>query len=79
MTGFSLVIGFIIPSIVMIFAISKLKRHPFFSIMAASLIFGLIGGIPPVKRTRASGGMTVVALSIGLYASRAFILPLMLR
>jgi GntP family gluconate:H+ symporter len=33
----------------MIFAISKLKIHPFLSIMAVSLVFGLIAGIPLVN------------------------------
>lgn len=46
MTGFPLVIVFVIAIIVMIVAISKFNIHAFFSILAVSLIFGLIGGIP---------------------------------
>ncbi|GHV80767.1 hypothetical protein AGMMS49944_25580 [Spirochaetia bacterium] len=53
MTGFGLIIVFILAIIVMILAISKFKIHPFLSIMAVSLIFGLIGGIPLVNVTRA--------------------------
>ena len=48
MTGIPLIIAFVVAIIVMIFAISKLKIHPFLSIMTVSLIFGLIGGIPLV-------------------------------
>jgi len=46
MTGISLIIAFIISIIVMIYAISKLKIHPFLSIMGVSLILGLVAGIP---------------------------------
>ncbi|GHV91750.1 hypothetical protein AGMMS50268_22530 [Spirochaetia bacterium] len=52
MTGVGLIIVFVIAIIVMILAISKFKIHPFLSIMAVSLIFGLIGGIPLVNVTR---------------------------
>ncbi|AEF85236.1 permease, GntP family [Treponema primitia ZAS-2] len=52
MTGIGLIIVFIIAIIVMILAISKLKIHPFLAIMAISLLFGLIGGIPLVNVTR---------------------------
>ena len=53
MTGFGLIIVFILAIIVIILAISKFKIHPFLSIMAVSLIFGLIGGIPLVNVTKA--------------------------
>lgn len=46
MSGISLIIAFIISIIVMIYAISKLKIHPFLSIMSVSLILGLVAGIP---------------------------------
>ncbi|MDR2480072.1 MAG: GntP family permease, partial [Treponema sp.] len=51
MTGLALIIVFIIAIIVMILAISKLRIHPFLSIMAVSLIFGLVAGIPLVNVT----------------------------
>ncbi len=46
MSGISLIIAFIISIIVMILAISKLKIHPFLSIMSVSLLLGLVAGIP---------------------------------
>ncbi len=48
MSGISLIIAFIIAIIVMILAISKLKIHPFLSIMSVSLLLGLVAGIPLV-------------------------------
>lgn len=55
MTGFPLIIVFIIAIIVMIVAISKFKIHPFLSIMGVSLILGLIAGIPLVDRVAEDG------------------------
>ncbi|MFP3042968.1 GntP family permease [Treponema primitia] len=52
MTGVGLIVVFVIAIIAMILAISKLKIHPFLAIMAISLLFGLIGGIPLVNVTR---------------------------
>ena len=46
MSGIPLIIAFIIAIALMIYAISKLKIHPFLSIMAISLIFGIVAGIP---------------------------------
>lgn len=46
MSGIPLIITFVIAIALMIFAISKLKIHPFLSIMAISLIFAIIAGIP---------------------------------
>lgn len=46
MSGIPLIIAFIIAIALMIYAISKLKVHPFLSIMAISLIFGIVAGIP---------------------------------
>lgn len=46
MSGIPLIITFIIAIILMIYAISKLKIHPFLSIMAISLIFAIVAGIP---------------------------------
>ena len=44
MTGFPLILVFILAIIVMIVAISKFKIHPFIAIMGISLILGLIAG-----------------------------------
>lgn len=46
MSGIALIIAFIVAVIVMILAISKLKIHPFLSIMGVSLLLGLAAGIP---------------------------------
>lgn len=46
MTGFPLIIAFVLAIVVMIVAISKYKIHPFLSIMSVSLILALIAGIP---------------------------------
>jgi GntP family gluconate:H+ symporter len=51
MSGFALIFVFIIAIVAMILAISKLKIHPFLSIMAVSLVFGLVAGIPLVNVT----------------------------
>ena len=46
MTGIALVISFVIAIALMIIAISKFKIHPFLSIMAVSLLFAIVAGIP---------------------------------
>ncbi|MDR0585009.1 MAG: GntP family permease [Treponema sp.] len=51
MSGFALIFVFVIAIIAMILAISKLKIHPFLSIMTVSLLFGLVAGIPLVNVT----------------------------
>ena len=51
MTGFPLIIAFVIAIILMIVAISKFKIHPFISIMTVSLLLGLVAGIPLVNQT----------------------------
>ena len=58
MTGFPLIIAFVIAIIVMIVAISKFKIHPFLAIMAISLILGLVAGIPLVDQTAEDGTVT---------------------
>lgn len=55
MSGIGLVIAFILAIIFMIVAISKLKIHPFLSIMAVSLLLGLAAGIPLVNITKDDG------------------------
>lgn len=58
MTGFPLIIVFVIAVILMIVAISKFKIHPFISIMTVSLVLGLVAGIPLVNVTDADGKVT---------------------
>lgn len=55
MSGIGLIIVFVIAIIVMILAISKLKIHPFLSIMSISLILGLVAGVPLVDVKKADG------------------------
>jgi len=57
MTGFPLIIVFILAIILMIVMISKFKIHPFISIMSISLLLGLIAGIPIVD-TKLDDGTT---------------------
>jgi GntP family gluconate:H+ symporter len=51
MTGWPLIITFIIAIVAMIYMISKLKIHAFLSLMIVSLVFGLLAGIPLVDVT----------------------------
>lgn len=51
MSGFPLIIAFVLAVVIMIVAISKFKIHPFLSIMGVSLILGLVAGIPLVNTT----------------------------
>ena len=46
MTGISLIIAFVVAIVAMILLISKLKVHPFLSILAVSLVLALLAGIP---------------------------------
>lgn len=58
MSGIALIIAFVVAILVMILAISKFKIHPFLSIMAVSLVLGLVAGIPLVNQTDADGKVT---------------------
>lgn len=64
MTGFPLIVAFIVAIIGMILLISKCRIHPFISIMLVSLALGLAAGIPLVDTTLADGtkvsGLTTV-------------------
>lgn len=55
MTGLPLILVFVLAIVVMIFAISKFKIHPFVAIMCISLILGLIAGIPLMDKTLEDG------------------------
>ena len=46
MSGVPLIIAFVVAIVLMIVTISKLKVHPFLSIMAVSLLFAIVAGIP---------------------------------
>lgn len=64
MTGFPLIIVFILAIVLMILAIAKLKIHPFIAIMGISLLLGLIAGIPLVDQTAADGTKTLGLASV---------------
>jgi len=73
MSGIGLIIAFVIAIIVMILAISKLKIHPFLSIMSVSLILGLVAGIPLVDVKKADGTVILgIANVIGTGFSSTF-------
>ena len=55
MTGVPLIIAFVVAIVVMILLISKLKVHPFLSIMGISLILGILAGIPLVDKVLEDG------------------------
>ena len=78
MTGIGLIIVFIFAIALMIFCISKLKIHPFLAIMAISLVFGLIAGIPLVNTTDADGNTVTDMRYEGyrIYAGKPSIGPL---
>lgn len=55
MTGFPLIIAFVIAIVIMILAISKLKIHPFLSIIGVSVLFAIVAGIPLIGYKTAEG------------------------
>ena len=67
MTGIPLIIAFIIAIIIMIVMISKLKIHPFLSIMLVALVFAMVAGIELVKIPDIIGdGFSSTFKSIGI-------------
>ena len=79
MTGFPLIIVFVLAIIVMI---SKFKIHPFVSIMLISLVLGLIAGIPIVDKvlddgTKVSGLASVIGAGFsGTFSSIGIVIIL---
>ncbi|MEM5770281.1 MAG: GntP family permease, partial [Bacillota bacterium] len=63
MTGIPLIIVFIIAIVLMILAISKFKIHPFLSIMAISILFGLVAGIPLASKAATDSAPAVTGLT----------------
>ncbi len=67
MTGFPLIIAFVVAVILMIVAISKFKVHPFLSIMGVSLLLALVAGIPLTQIADVIGaGFSGTFSSIGI-------------
>ena len=81
MTGIPLIIVFLLAIVAMIFMISKLKIHPFLSIMTVALVFGLIGGIPLVDvmngDTTTAGIVAPMLPALGLETSVQIALAVM--
>lgn len=72
MTGLALILVFVLAIVVMIVAISKFKIHPFIAIMAVSLLFGLIAGIPLIDKTVDGKKISGIASVIGAGFSGTF-------
>ncbi|MBQ7064914.1 MAG: GntP family permease [Firmicutes bacterium] len=73
MTGVPLIIAFVVAIVVMILLISKLKVHPFLSIMGVSLLLAIIAGIkltdiPGIIGSGFSGTFTSIGIVIILGA-----------
>lgn len=67
MQGIALIIAFIIAIALMILSISKLKIHPFLSIMGVSLLFAFVAGIPLAQIPETIGsGFSGTFTSIGI-------------
>jgi GntP family gluconate:H+ symporter len=67
MQGIGLIVVFICAIVLMIFAISKLKIHPFLSIMGVSLLFAFVAGIPLLDIPGIiGGGFSGTFTSIGI-------------
>lgn len=67
MQGIALIVAFVIAIIVMILAISKLKIHPFLSIMGVSLLLAFVAGIPAGEIPGTIGaGFSSTFTSIGI-------------
>jgi GntP family gluconate:H+ symporter len=72
MTGWPLIITFIIAIVAMIYMISKLKIHAFLSLMIVSLVFGLLAGIPLIDITVDGKATQGIATVIGAGFSGTF-------
>ena len=55
MTGLPLIFVFVLSIVALILMISKLKIHPFLSLLFISFVFGLIGGVPLLDIKDADG------------------------
>ena len=72
MTGFPLIIAFVLAVVIMIVAISKFKVHPFLAIMGVSLLLAVIAGIPLVDTTVDGATKSGIASVIGAGFSGTF-------
>lgn len=72
MTGFPLIVVFVLAIVLMIVAISKWKIHPFIAIMTISLLLGLVAGIPITDREIDGKKVSGIASVIGAGFSGTF-------
>lgn len=72
MTGFPLIVVFVLAIVLMIVAISKWKIHPFIAIMTISLLLGLVAGIPITDREIDGKKVSGIANVIGAGFSGTF-------
>lgn len=74
MQGIPLIIAFVIAIVLMILGISKLKIHPFLSIMAVSLLLAIAAGIPfaDIPATDSAPAVPGIATTIGAGFSGTF-------
>jgi GntP family gluconate:H+ symporter len=72
MTGVPLIIVFVLSIVAMIFLISKLRWHPFLAMLAVSLVFGLVAGIPLINTTADGRTRDGIATVIGAGFSGIF-------
>ncbi len=61
MSGFALIVAFVLGIVIMIVAISKFKVHPFLAIMGISLLLALVAGIP-LTDTKTADGATIAGI-----------------
>lgn len=67
MSGITLMITFVVAVVLMIFAISKYKIHPFLAIMGVALLLGIVVGIPLNELPGTIGeGFSGIFKSIGI-------------
>ena len=73
--GIPLVIAFVLAVAFMVFAISKLKVHPFLAILGTAIIVGLLGGIPFINMDGQTGIAGVIGAGFqGIFASLGLVI-----
>ena len=63
MTGLPLMGVFVLAIVTLILMISKLRIHPFLSLLFVSLVFGLIGGVPLLDAKDADGEVITTGIT----------------
>ena len=63
MSGPMAILAFVVAVIVMIVAISRWKIHPFLAILAVSLVFGVVAGVPLVDQKGPDGKLAAAGIA----------------